>query len=39
MKGPRPGFHLTVTQVPSRFILLLLVLDKAHATASLLEVC
>lgn len=39
MKGPWPDFHLTVTQVSSRFVLLLLVLDKAHATASLLETC
>ena len=39
MKGPWPGFQLTVTQVPSRFVLLLLVLDKAHVTAPLLEMC
>jgi len=30
MKAPWPCFYLTVTQVPSRFIVLLLVLDKAH---------
>ena len=39
MKAPWPCFYLTGIQVPSRFVLLLLVLDNVHVTASLLEMC